>query len=326
MVLTAICQDAKTIGISGHNRPDGDCVGATTALYMYLKKVAKEAAIVLALEQPSDSLQVIPGVEYIDDNFAEREPFDVFFAVDCNEERLGDALPYYRQAKVKVNIDHHISNQGGYADYEYIVPDASSASELIYDLILADRNGLSEEEKIDKDIALSIYMGIIHDTGVFQYSNTSPKTLEIAAKLITYGFDFPKLIEESFYRKSYAQNKLMAKTILGSELYLNGRCIVGVVTKADMDEFEVRRKELEGIVNQLRNTKGVDCAVFLSETEEGEYKASLRCNEKLDVSKIAQVFGGGGHVRASGCTLKGNLDQIKEKIVAQIKGQLEDEK
>ena len=318
MDLSTECQGAKSIGISGHIRPDGDCVGSVMALSLYLKKVFPESVIKVFLEKPSETFSVIKGVETIDSLFETEETFDVFFALDCAKDRLGGAEKLFERAGKTINIDHHISNKEGCGMVNYVVANASSTSELIYELIVNDVNGMTFEERMDEDIALAIYIGIIHDTGVFQYSNTSRRTLEIAGKLITYGFDFPRLIEETFYQKSDAQNKIMAKTILDSRLHLDGRCISGIVTKAMMKEFGVLPSQLDGIVNQLRNTKGVDCAIFLYETDIGEYKISMRSNEKVNVSVIAQKFGGGGHVRAAGATLRGEADRIVETILTEI--------
>ncbi len=321
MFLSTECQGAKSIGISGHIRPDGDCVGSTMALCLYLKKVFPETTVKVFLEQPPESFSMIKEFETIDSEFVAEEPFDVFFALDCAKDRLGEGEALFEKAKKTINIDHHISNKDGCGMVNYVVPEVGSTSELIYELIEKDCNELTFEERMDEDIALAIYIGMIHDTGVFQYSNTSKRTLEIAGNLITYGFDFPRLIEETFYKKSDAQNKIMAKTVLESRLHLDGRCISGVVTKEMLQEFGVKQNQLDGIVNQLRNTKGVDCAIFLYELESGEYKISLRANEKINVSVISQKFGGGGHVRAAGCTLDGEPDDIIEKILAEIQTQ-----
>lgn len=140
-------------------------------------------------------------MEEIDSEYGEQERFDVFFALDTASDRLGGAEAYFNSAVKKINIDHHISNKGC-GDVNYVVPTASSTSELIYDL--------TEKEQLDEEIAKALYIGIIHDTGVFQYSNTSPETLRAAAKLISYGFDFSRLIEETFYEKPICRRRYSA--------------------------------------------------------------------------------------------------------------------
>ena len=307
---------AKTIGISGHIRPDGDCVGAVMGLYLYLKKLCRDAEIQVLLEKPADIFNCIQGIEEINSDFIPvTDRFDVFIALDCEKSRLGAAEDFFDRAKKTINIDHHISNASGCGDVNYVVPSASSASELVYDV-------MEEKAAIDEEIAKALYIGIIHDTGVFQYSNTAPGTLEIAAKLIAYGFDFPKLIDSTFYEKTYAQNRIMGQVLTKSVLYLEGRCIVGLADKAMMEEYRVTSKDLDGIVSQLRNTKGVECALFLYELNEKEYKASLRASGDADMVKVAAAFGGGGHVKAAGVTMYGEAQEIIDKLVAEIAKQL----
>ena len=309
------CQDAEKIGISGHIRPDGDCVGSCLALYQYLSTAMAGTDVKIYLEKPSDIFRGIKGFEEIDSTFADTEPFDVFFCMDCADDRLGQAGKYFSQARKTVNIDHHVSNKGC-ADINYVVPTASSTSELVYDLI--------GRESLDKDLAMAIYIGIIHDTGVFQYSNTAPETMEKAAELIRYGFDFPKLIEETFYEKTYIQTQIMGRALMESIRFLEGRCIVSCVERRTMEFYEVDSSDLDGIVNQLRNIKGVDCAIFMYQTDVLEYKVSLRSNEKVNVAQIAAYFGGGGHVRAAGCTMKGTFHDCVNNLSLHIEKQLKE--
>lgn len=305
---------AKTIGISGHTRPDGDCVGASMALYLFLRKAMPEAKVEVYLEEPAAIFNCIQGIEDIKTSFEATESLDVFIALDCSKDRLGDALTLFNQAKKTINIDHHISNANGTAMVNYVVTDASSTSELIYDLI--------EEELIDMEIAKAIYIGIIHDTGVFQYSNTSPKTMEIAGKLISHGFDFPSIIDETFYEKTYVQNQVLGRALLESIRFMDGKCIVSVVDKKMMEFYNVGPKDLNGIVNQLRIIKGIECAVFMYQTGVQEYKVSMRSNHSVNVSEIATFFGGGGHVRAAGCTMLGTFHDVINNLSQYIEKQL----
>lgn len=322
MKLTEVVKGAKTIGISGHIRPDGDCTGSTMALYLYLKKICIDAEIHLFLENRQEIMQDMKYLSDIDTDYAWEGEFDVFFALDCAKDRLGKAEAYFDKAKKTVNIDHHVSNKNGCAMENYVEPDASSASELVYELIKADENPLSLEERMDEDIALAIYIGMIHDTGVFQYSNTTPRTLVDASELITYGFDFPRIIEETFYQKTYLQNQIMGRALLESIRFMDGRCIVACVDKKTMDFYGALPADLDGIVNQLRNIKGVDCAIFMYEIGVLEYKVSMRSNEKVNVSQVASYFGGGGHVRAAGCTMNGTFHDCINNLSLHIEKQI----
>lgn len=308
------CEGAEKVAIAGHIRPDGDCVGATMALYQYLTKALREIQIEVLLETPSEVFADIKGVGQIVSEKEEDTVYDVLIVVDSVPDRIGFAYPYFEKAKKTINVDHHISNTGGVCDVEYIVPTASSASELVYDLI--------DKEYMDEELARTIYIGMIHDTGVFQYSNTSPKTLRIAADLLEYHFDFPKLIDETFYEKTYVQSQILGRTILESILMMDGQCAVGVVTKKMMDFYGVTGKDFDGIVNQLRVIKGVEVAIFLYEKETQEFKVSLRSCGRVDVSKVAEYFNGGGHVRAAGCNIAGTYRDVINNLTKQIAKQL----
>ena len=307
------CKGAGRIGISGHVRPDGDCVGAVLSLQMYLEKCFPEALITVYLEQPSETFQKIKGFDKIRTDYPTEDPFDVYFALDCSSERLGEAEKYFQSAVKKINIDHHISNTGC-GDINYIRPEVGSSFELIYDLI--------EKDKLDKEIAMAIYIGMIHDTGVFQYSNTTPETMEKAGKLISYGFDFAGLIQETFYRKNYTQTQIMGRALMESIRFMDNRCIVSVIEKKTMDFYNASPKDLEGIVSQLRNIEGIDCAIFMYQTDVMEYKVSLRSNEKIDAAKVAAYFGGGGHMRAAGCTMRGTFYDCVNNLSLHIEKEL----
>lgn len=312
--LLDVLKDANTIGITGHARPDGDCVGSTMAMYMYLTKNYPEKRIDIFLEPIPESYGQIARLDEVCTDFVtDVEKYDAFVVIDCEYTRTGQAQELFENANLKLNVDHHISNKGC-GDINYIVPSASSACELVYDLI--------GEEGLDDEIALALYLGMIHDTGVFQYSNTSPKTLRTAAKLIEFKFDFSTIIEESFYQKTYMQNLLLGKAVNESVLILDGHAIYSVVSKELMKEYNAKSSDLEGIVNQLRNTKGVDCAIFMYEVEEGEYKVSLRSNNNVNVSEIAKSFGGGGHIKAAGVTMNGTDKEIVSKLSDSIREQL----
>lgn len=310
---------ASSIAIGGHIRPDGDCVGSCMGMYHFLRKMLPDTVkINVYLDEIPHVFNCIKGVEKIKRPDGTKHSFDVFIALDCNAERLGDSEPAFHAAKKKINIDHHITNSGE-GDVNYIVPEASSASELVFDCISACINEQSAPADVmDEDMATALYIGIIHDTGIMQYSNTAPKTLRIVAQLLEYGFDFPKLIDETFYEKTYVQNQVLGRTLLESVLFMDKRCIVGHLDLKTMRFYNITSKDMDGIVNQLRYTKGVDCAVFMYEIEPLRYKVSMRSNGVVDCAKIAAYFGGGGHVRAAGCTLEGTFHDVINNLSGQI--------
>ena len=312
--ISEILTGVKTMGIGGHIRPDGDCVGSCMALYLYIKSYYPDIDVKVYLENPRP---VFSHIERIDEIITEPDGdrvFDLFVTCDVSaRDRLAVAGEYFEKASRTVCIDHHISNEG-FADVNYVKGEISSCCEVLY--------GLLDQDKIDRPIAAAIYTGMIHDTGVFQYSSTGPETMRIAGELMKTGFDFSRIIDRSFYEKTYVQNQVMGRVLAESIMIQDGKCIIGYMRRRDMDFYGVDGKDLDGIVSQLRLTKGVEVAMFLYETESQKFKVSLRSNGRVDVSRIAVYFGGGGHVRAAGCDLYGSMYDVINNISEQIELQL----
>ena len=313
--LNEILKGKNRVALGGHVRPDGDCIGSCLGLYMYMKEQYPETETDVYLETVPEAYQMIRCTDEVKSEISGSEAYDLFICLDCGDaKRLGFSEPLFENAKETFCIDHHVSN-GAFADYNYIVPDASSTSELVYRLV--------DRDKIDKSMAEALYMGIAHDTGVFQYSCTSPETMEIAADLMRKGIDWSEIIDRTYYEKTYVQNQILGRALLESMLILDKRCIVSVVRKKEMEFFQAVPADLEGIVSQLRQTKGVEVAMFLHELAPQEFKVSLRSKGKVDVSKIASYFGGGGHVRAAGVRMHGSSHDVINNITGRIVLQLD---
>lgn len=315
IILANILEGKTRAAISGHVRPDGDCIGSCLGLYLYLKEQYPHIRTDVYLEEIPGAYRMIKGTDEVKSQIPEGEVYDVFFCLDCGDkERLGFSAPLFEAAKETVCIDHHVSNEA-FADQNHIVPDASSTSELVFTLL--------DKEKISKEAAEALYMGIVHDTGVFQYSCTSPETMEIAAELMRKGINGSEIIDKTYYEKTYVQNQILGRALLESMLIMDKRCIVSVIRQRSMEFFQAQPADLEGIVSQLRQTKDVEVAIFLHEVEPQKYKVSLRSKNKVDVSVIAKHFGGGGHVRAAGVTMKGSSHDVINNITARIALQLD---
>lgn len=309
-MLNRALMQAKTVAIGGHVRPDGDCVGSCMGLYQYIKNCCKDVEVDVYLEDIPESFKFIEATKVIRGQVNESAQYDLFIALDCGDVgRLGFSGVLFENAKSTLCIDHHVSNKA-FADENYIIPEASSTSELVYRLL--------DKEKITTEVAECLYLGIVHDTGVFQYSCTSPETMEIAADLMRRGVRANDIIDKTFYEKTYAQNQILGRALLESFLFMDGKCIVSSISKKMMDFHGVVPKDLEGIVSQLRVTKGVEVAILLYETAAQEYKVSLRATGDVDVSKVAQYFGGGGHKKAAGVTMKGTVHDIINNLSEQI--------
>ena len=314
-MLTEMVKSAESIAISGHVRPDGDCVGSCMGLYLYLKNNFPQLKkITVYLQEIPESYHIISGTDQICHSCDRDESYDLFIALDCGDlGRLGDAAKYFQSAKKTLCYDHHISNNG-FADTNYVDPEISSASELVYHVM--------DPDKITKEIAEALYMGIAHDTGIFQYSCTSPHTMEVAADLMRKGIDCSYIIDTTYMEKSYVQNQILGRALLESIMVLDGRCIISAIKKKDMKFYGVGPSDLDGIVSQMRLTRGVEVAIFLYETNLQEYKVSLRSKSYVDVSKVAQYFGGGGHVRAAGCTMQGSMHDVINNLTLHIEKQM----
>ncbi len=312
--LNEALQGVKTAAILGHIRPDGDCIGSCLAIYNYIETYFPEIQAKVYLQDFMPEFLMLKNAEKIQHDYSEDVAYDVCFSLDsADKERHGEYVKYFDTAKKTVGIDHHISNKGFAAEH-LIIPDASATAEIIYELI--------GKENLTKEIAECIYLGMAHDTGVFQYSNASPKTFHAVADLLETGIDASRIIDETFYQKSYVQNRILGKTLTESVLHLEGKVITGVVTLKDMEHFGVTPKALDGIVSQLRYTRGVEVAVFVYELAENCYKVSMRSNGKVNVSSIAGSLGGGGHVKAAGCEVSGEYHEVIGKLLELISAQL----
>lgn len=311
--LDDVLKGKLSVAVSGHIRPDGDCIGSCLGIYNYIKNNYTSVDVDVYMQSFSDKFNFI---RYSDEVKHEKtdKVYDLFIMLDSSSlDRLGEFTDMFNNAKETICIDHHISNEK-YAMENIVFPKASSTCEVLY--------GLMDEERIDNHVAEALYMGIVHDSGAFKYSNTSAKTMNIAGKLMEKGIPFTSIIDNTFYTKTYVQNQILGRALLESVLFFDEKCIFSVVTQREMDFYNISYKDLDGIVEQLRITKGVECAIFMYETGEMEFKVSMRSNEIVDVSTIATYFGGGGHIRAAGFNMKGTLYDVINNISEQLAKQL----
>ncbi len=300
---------AEKIAIAGHVRPDGDCVGSCMGLYNYIKDNYPSKDVNVYMEDIGNAFSYIARMDEVKHEY-NGEVADLVILLDVSDvARIGVIGELFEKSDNTICIDHHISNPG-LAKENVIEPQASAACQVIYKLI--------DEEKISKSVAEALYTGIIHDSGVFKYSSTSAETMNIAGKLMEKGIDFQSIIDDGFYAKSYVQNHILGKALMESILFFDGKCIFTVISQTDMEFYGVSSNDLGGIVEQLRLTEGVECAIFLYETDHLTYKVSLRSKKYLDVNKVAGYFGGGGHVRAAGCVMKGTSHDVINNLAIRI--------
>lgn len=308
-------EESRTIAITGHTRPDGDCVGSCMGLYNYIKANYPAIEVDVYLEDFSESYHKVQNTDVIKTPGTEEKVYDLMICLDNSQkERMTKGAEiYFDGAKKRINIDHHISNSS-FGDMNHVIGTASSACEVLYDLLESDKIPLSSAE--------ALYMGIICDSGVFKYSSTSEHTMQIAGKLMTIGVDASRWIDEVFYERSFKQAKVLARALMDSVCIFNGKVIWTVVTKAIFDELEADHNDLEGVVEQLRLTKGVEVAILISETMDGGAKFSFRSKKYVDVNQVASIYGGGGHIRAAGCSISGDYKEPLKTFLEAIEGQL----
>lgn len=291
--IDEIMQDHRVIGITAHVRPDGDAIGSCLGLWNYLTRKYAGRDIQVYLDPLPTKFLFLPGADQVKQVGDEERDFDLFITLDCGAiDRIGPAAKYFRAARKTVCIDHHV-RMGDFAQINYIFPEASSTSELIFDLI--------DQDLLDNKIAQCLYMGIAHDTGLFQYSCTSEKTMRIAGRLMSTGIDYSGIIDMTFSARSFEQNRILGHALDKARLYADGRFVASYISKEEMDAYGVTAGDLDLIVSQLRVIKGVEVACFLYQVGASDFKVSFRSNGRIDVAALAMDYGGGGHIRAAGC-------------------------
>jgi phosphoesterase RecJ-like protein len=309
-------KEAKTVLLIPHIIIDGDTLGSSVALCVALRNLGKTAHILIEDEIPS-------YLRFLDNNYCTYdqrivdEP-DLSIAIDCSDiGRFPLRQEKFLSGKSSINLDHHKTNQL-FADLNYVNEDASSTSEVIFELIkLLD-------VKIDSKIAEGIYTAIITDTGNFQYTNTTKTTHLIAAELFDIGIDLEKISVEIYQNVRFEQIKIACEIFENMEMLFNGKANIAYVTQEMLYKTGALMEETEGVISTLRNIRGVEISAFLKEKQKNEIKVGLRSKTYGDVSIIAQKFGGGGHQKAAGCTLSTSLEEAKKLITAEIITYLEE--
>ncbi len=302
-------KESNRIAIMSHIMPDGDNVGSSLALYNALKKYGKDVRFILDDDIPKVYC-FLKGSDKVEKPGA-HESFDVVIALDCGDaERLGKCGVYLKDNFV-INIDHHISNNG-YGDLNMVDANAAATGEIIYHIIKI--LGID----MDTDISECLYTAIVTDTGQFQYSNTTSITHQIAGDLINNGVNV-SLMFERIYQNSSKEKIMLMKTALDTlEFYNNDAVSCISLSLEQMREANAKEEDCDGLINLARDIECVEVAIFLKELEPGKIKVGLRSKKKVDVAEVALKYGGGGHVRASGCTLQGTIDEVKKQILASV--------
>jgi phosphoesterase RecJ-like protein len=298
--------------ITAHVRLDGDALGSELALYLMLKEIGKKA-VVYNQDHTPERYQFLPAAHNISHSISNIEQYDTCFVLDCSDlTRVGDEAENIRKIKKLINIDHHVSNNG-FCSLKMLDAKASSTGELVFRLMREMRI------KMSKDICTNLYAAIITDTGSFRYSSTTKETFLAAGILVGEGASPQRIAENIYESDSPARLKLLAKALGTLSLDLESRVGSMVVTYKDLMEAGAAWEHTEGFVDIPRTVKGIEVSVLYTQRGDDHFKLSLRSKAKVNVEKVAKIFGGGGHIHAASCWIKGDIETIKSQIIQAVR-------
>lgn len=311
----------KSFLITSHANLEGDALGSELALFSLLGRLGKRATIVNEDDIPY-GYDFLPGKDNIK-KFNKRNlksiKFDCFVVLDSSDlKRTGEVYRINLEAQRPVlNIDHHISNKK-FGNINWVEPDVSSCSEMIYKLY--KKLGIT----LNRDAAISLYTGILADTGSFRYSNTSWLTHKIASELLKYDISVPEIFKNVYENITYPDMRILLRTLPRIRRFAQGRVIWLTLRRQMLKNKRLSFDLTEHILSFARSIKGVEVGVLFKEKlgRRDEIGVNLRSQGKVDVNKIASFFGGGGHRTASGCTIYGNIDAVRRKVLAKIRREL----
>ncbi|MGL5972817.1 MAG: DHH family phosphoesterase [Oscillospiraceae bacterium] len=284
-----------------HISPDGDTTGSGYGLYYALKKIGKKVRVVCGDKIPKK-------FSYMLKNYVEEE-FEVKFtiSVDVADIKLiGNIKDNYES--ITLNIDHHVSHKE-FADNVYLNTKASSNCENVLDIIL--EMGI----ELDKNISNCIYTGLITDTGCFRYENVNPNSHKKAALLIESGAEYDMIAYINFDCVTKEYVALESKVLSKLEYYIDNKCAFITILQEDIDQFNVDQSELDRVTAASSKIKGVECGVTIKQKNETCFKVSFRTTKNYEANKFAEYFGGGGHIRAAGCVVNGDIKSVKQQIL-----------
>lgn len=303
-------QKAQKIVILTHESPDGDAIGSALAMKLMLKEIGKKSDVIM--QEYSRLYDFLPVANEIKSD-SEILNYDLAISVDCATLKRISKKEYFENATKTIVIDHHGSNEM-YGDLNYVNPVSPACCEILA--------GMFEyfELNITKDIGTCLMTGIITDTGGFQYSGVNSETFEFAAELLRKGVDIPEIYKKTLRTKTKGNFELTKRVIDRMEILENGRVTFTYINSEDEKEVGAEPGDHEGLVEIGRDIEGVEVSIFIRQkNQEDTYKISLRSSEYVNVSDICLLFGGGGHPRAAGALVQGNVQQIKEKVLKEVK-------
>ena len=313
MQLKKILKEAQNVLIVCHKKPDGDTLGAGFAFWNLCRVYQKNVDIVADSPEPA-YYAFMPDFDRL--NRQELKTYDLVIAVDCGDiERMGKFQDYAKSI-VSINIDHHKTNKG-FGKYNHVVPELSSTCEAVYDIFFAEGILDAVPADIRVKIAYCLFIGLSTDTGHFMHSSVTAKTLHTAAALADFGLNVNEIAAYLYQSNTVQKMQLITRALQSIRYFHHGDIGVITVRQRDLIESGCESSETEGLIDYAMKIKSVLVAVCVSEQTEKVFKVSFR-SKGLDVSQSAAFFGGGGHVRAAGCTVMGYYEDVIDRIIKAI--------
>jgi phosphoesterase RecJ-like protein len=292
-----------------HENPDGDALGSILGTKLALDQLGKDSVMYLSGELGLPQEYSFMELSELRRELPADAPERTVLALDCaNESRTGLSREFLGAAPLVIDVDHHHDNSR-FGRLNLIVPDASSTGEIVRDLLA------ELEVELTPGIAEALYVALVTDTGRFQYANTTPKALRLAAELVEAGVDVHRVFQGIYESVEFAKLKLLAKALERAELYEGGRLVVSYLLREDFNALGVGEEYAEGIIDYLRQVDGAEMAATIREPPEpagADRRISMRAaSDEVDVSAIARKRGGGGHRQAAGFSTPESIDEIK---------------
>lgn len=315
-IIKAI-REGNNFIVTSHYSPDGDNIGSTLSMYYTLKKLGKKVYYVLDDSIPLNLTFLVKDIKILKSEEMNENLSDyTLISLDCGDfNRICVSENIKKSVKQLVCIDHHASNNN-YGDLNYINPNESSTCELVYNLLKEFSKEMGEQI-LDEDISTYLYTGLLTDTGNFSYSNTNPSSYLMAYDLVNLGAKKDLIIQKIFQSNTYNYYKLLGEAL--DTLEIVDKKIASMMLTIDMlERNEISFNDADGVTSYTRDIDGVEVGLLFKEKAPGEVKVSFRSKNYVDVSAVAQVFGGGGHVRASGCTIKDSIENVKKIVINEV--------
>lgn len=309
--IAAALEGAQNILVASHIRPDGDALGSTIAFALWLRGLGKS---VTAWNQDgvTQKFRYLPEHELVTTPGEPRD-FDAVVALDNSvKDRLGSVLEGIASAKVFINLDHHVSNEG-YGDLNHIDPSAPATGQILFEFF-RDR-GVA----LTPAMATNLFAAISTDTGSFQYAGTDARTFDAASALVAAGVDVAGLSRSMYESQPRRRLDLLRHALNEARFSCDGTLASFSLSLSAVEDLGVLPEDNEGIIDHLRSVDGVVAAVFFEELPEGRVRVSARSKDaRVDVCQICRQFGGGGHPMAAGARMRGSLAEVEEKFLEAV--------